>query len=180
VQSRGEEMERIATVPAIGPRQPDEAVDENSPRADLGGLRQERAVGSLQFLLKELPRGEHHPQSPVTLERSQVPPEQGRVANELIRSDFEQDDHSRLVELAGPAIQELDSERRLPCPGCSGDQGDVPTWNAAEEHFVEPLDSCLNQVRFSHEDPLASAVVVERSRSVRARHRPRAQAMCAV
>jgi len=116
-------MERLARIPAIGVGEPDEAVDEDSPRTNLGGLRKERAVGLLQLLLKDLPCREDDLQSPLTLELAQVPPEERRVANELVRSHFEQDDHARLVELAGAAIHELDPERRLPRPRRSREPG---------------------------------------------------------
>jgi len=123
VQPLGEEMERLARIPAIGVGELDEAVDEDSPRTNLGGLRKERAVGLLQLLLKDLPCREDDLQSPLTLELAQVPPEERRVANELVRSHFEQDDHARLVELAGAAIHELDPERRLPRPRRSREPG---------------------------------------------------------
>src|SRR5207244_4706368 len=101
VRPLGEEMERVARVPAGGLGEPDEAVDEESPRADLCGLRQERAIGLLQLLVEELPRGEDQLQSPVPFQLAQVPSEERRVANELVRGHLEQDDHPRLVELAG-------------------------------------------------------------------------------
>jgi hypothetical protein len=52
VQALGEEVERFARVPAIGLGKPDKAINEDPPRADLGGLRKKRAIGSLQFLLE--------------------------------------------------------------------------------------------------------------------------------
>src|SRR5207245_8767869 len=60
VQPLGEEMERLARVLAIGLGESDEAVDKDPSRPNLCSLRQERAVGSLQRLLEELPRGEHY------------------------------------------------------------------------------------------------------------------------
>src|SRR2546426_7305935 len=96
------------------------------------------------------------------LELSQVPPEERWVADELVRGHFEQDDHARLVELAGATIHELDPERRLPRPGGSREEDDVPPRNAAEKDFVEPLDSCLDQVRFRHMAPRASSGLLDR------------------
>src|SRR5947209_7409171 len=139
-------MERLARLPAIGLGEPDEPIDEDPPRANLGGLGKEHAVGLQQLLLKDLPCREYDLQSPVTLELAQVPPEERRVANELVRGHFEQDDPARLVELAGATMHELDPERRLPRPGGSREEDDVPPRNAAEQDFVEPLDSCLDQV----------------------------------
>jgi hypothetical protein len=54
MQPLGKETERVARVPAIGLGEPDETVDEEPPRADLGGLRKEHAVGSPQLVLKGL------------------------------------------------------------------------------------------------------------------------------
>ena len=71
----------------------------------------------LDFLLEHLARREDDLQPPVTLEFAQVPAEERRVANELVRRHFEQDDHSRLAELAGAAIHELDPEGRFSRPG---------------------------------------------------------------
>ena len=156
MQPLGEEMERVARVSSIGLGKPDEAVDEDPSRANLRGLLEERAVGSLHLLLEQLPRGEDQLQSPVPLEPAQVPPEERRVANELVRGDLEQHDHPRLVELAGAAIHELDAEGRLPRSRRSRDQDDVPPRNTAKENSVEPFDSCLDQIGFRHEVPLAS------------------------
>src|SRR5438046_10409615 len=104
-------MKRRARVPAIGLGEPDEAVDEDPPRANLCCFRNERAVGSPQLLLEELPRREHQLQSPVPLELPQVPAEARRIANELIRGYFEQEAHSRLAELPGPTAPEHASRR---------------------------------------------------------------------
>src|SRR5207247_9870939 len=114
VQPLGEEMERVARVSVVGLGEPAEAIDEDPPRANRCGFRKERAVGLLQLLLEELARREDDLQSPIPLELAQVPPGQGRVANELVRGYFEQNDHSRLVDLVGTAIHEFDRERRLP------------------------------------------------------------------
>src|SRR5437867_11330627 len=96
-------MERLARCPAIGVGEPDEAVDEDSPRTNLGRLRKERAVGPLQLLLKDLPCREDDLQSPLTLELAQVPAEERRVANERVRRHLEPDVHAGDVELAGRA-----------------------------------------------------------------------------
>src|SRR5438034_10066499 len=146
MQPLREEMERLARFPAIGLGEPDEPIDERPPRTNLGGLSKEHAVGLQQLLLKDLLRRADHLQAPVTLELSQVPPEERRVADELVRGHFEQDDHASLVELAGATIHELDPERRLPRTRASRADDDVPPRNAAEKDFVEPLDSCLDQV----------------------------------
>ena len=156
MQPLGEEVERVARVPGIRLGESDEAIHEDPPRADLGGLRKELAVGLLKLLLEELPCGEDHLQSPVPLELAQVPPEQGRVANELVRGYFEENDHPRLVELAGPAIHELDPERRLSRSRRTRDQDDVPSRKPAEKNFVEPFDPCLDEIWFRHEAPLGA------------------------
>ena len=173
MQPLGKEMEGVARVPAIGLGERDETVDEEPPRAKLCGLRKEHAVGLQKLLLKDLPRREYDLQSPVTLEFAQVPPEERRVANELIGRHFEQDDHSRLVELAGAAIHELDPECRFSRPGRSRDQDGVPPREAAEKNLVEPVDSCFHHVCFRHKAPLTSMGHLERSRRVQARDDPR-------
>src|SRR5206468_11267161 len=104
-------------------------------------LRKGNAVGLQKLMLKNLPRREHGLQSPVTLEFAQVPADERRVANELIGRHVEQDDHSRLVELAGAAIHELDPECRFSRPGRSRHQDGVPPRDTAEKNLVEPVDS---------------------------------------
>src|SRR5437899_8026060 len=135
MQPLREEMERLARLTAMVLGEPDEPSVDDPPRANLGGLGKEHAVGLQQLLLKDLSRREDHLQSPVTLELSQVPPEERRVADELVRGHFEQDDHARLVELAGATIHELDPERRLPRPGRSDATNDDPPRNAPEPVF---------------------------------------------
>src|SRR5207247_9908600 len=68
MQPLREEMERLARLPAIGLGEPDEPIDEDPPRTNLGGLGKEHAVGLQQLLLKDLSRREDHLQAPVTLE----------------------------------------------------------------------------------------------------------------
>src|SRR3989442_15200661 len=93
-----------------------------------GAGRGDRRCGSDG--LKDPTCREYDLQSPLTLELTQIPPEERRVANELVQSHFEQDDHPRLVELAGGAIQQLDPARRLPRPRRSRGHDDVPPRHA--------------------------------------------------
>src|SRR2546428_7145942 len=93
-----------------------------------GAGRGDRRCGSDG--LKDPPCREYDLQSPLTLELAQIPPEERRVANELVRSHFEQDDHPRLVELAGAPIHRLH-----PAPGSP------PPPPSPDHHAVSPRQS---------------------------------------
>src|SRR2546428_3428720 len=156
MRPRGREGEGVARVPAIGLGERDETVDEEPPRAKLCGLRKEHAVGLQKLLLKDLPRREYDLQSPVTLEFAQVPPEERRVANELIGRHFEQDDHSRLVELAGPPVDELGPRGPFFPPARPRHPGGCPPPEAAEKDLPEAGGFCVLHVCFTDQTPFTS------------------------
>ena len=122
-----------------------EAIDEDAPRPDGPRLRQEQAVFLLDFLPEH--RGSRRDdlhRTPV-LEMLQVPAEGGGVLDEPVRRHLEGDDHSRLVELARAAIDELDAQAGLAGPRPPRDQDHVAARDAAAQYRVEPRNTRLHE-----------------------------------
>src|SRR5207244_12761074 len=68
--------------------------------------------------------------SPLPLERWEIPAQLRGIAHHLLRRDLEEHDKAGLVELACPAIDELDPHGGLACPDGPFNQSDVASRDA--------------------------------------------------
>src|SRR5690348_3373087 len=77
LQSLGEHMKRRTCFSrTISTHQPGNAIHKDTPRADLGGFREEHAVGLLQLLPQYVPRGKHDLNEVLPYELVEIPTEQ--------------------------------------------------------------------------------------------------------
>ena len=74
------------------------------------------------------------------------PVETGGVAQQLGRIEFERDDGARFVAIASAMVNKAKAERGLAGAGRALDQQVVIARNAAVQDFVEPRDTCFDQL----------------------------------
>ena len=151
LQRFGEDVKGVATLhTAGGAGGARHAVHVDAAGADLRRRLEEQTVGLLQLLPEYLACREDDFELALRLERAEIPPETRRIANEPVGGDFEQDDDAGFVELGGAAIDELDAHRRLAGADAAFQENDIAPRNPRCEDDIEPADSCLDEIEFSH------------------------------
>jgi hypothetical protein len=138
-------MERVATVPAIGPGQPDEAVDEDSPHADLGGLRKKWAVGSLQFCWKSCRVVNTIRSRPSRSRARKSRPNSAASRMSLFGATSKRTIMPGSLNRLAPRYTNSAPSVVFPVPAVPATRVMGPR-GMPEENFVEPLDSCRDQI----------------------------------
>ena len=141
-------MKRFARFLPVSPAvdHADHPIDEEAGSAHLGGLLEQETVRLLQFLAEHLARGIDDLHSPLPLERWEIPAQLRGIAHHLLRRDLEEHDKAGLVELACPAIDELDPHGGLACPDGPFNQSDVASRDAPFQDRIQTADPGTREI----------------------------------
>ena len=141
-------MKRFARLLPVSPAvdHADDPIDEEAGSVHLGGRLEQETVRLLQFLAEHLARRKDDPHSPLPLQRGEIPAQLRGIAHHLFRRDLEEHDKAGLVELACPAIDELDPHGGLACPDGPFNQSDVASRDAPFQDRIQTADPGTREI----------------------------------